>query len=72
MYELAESVARMAAKVGAREATLTREVQRLKIEIDYGRREEAVKEITESDAFNELTAKALEFRRRMREDPAAT
>ena len=62
----------MAAKVGAREATLTREVQRLKIEIDYGRREEAVKEITESDAFNELTAKALEFRRRMREDPAAT
>jgi len=68
MYELAESVAVMASKVGAREKTLTQEVQRLKVEIDEGRRAESVKEITNSDSFNELAEKAAAMRKRMRED----
>ena len=67
MYTLAESVATMAAKVGARERSLTREVQRLKVEIDATRREEAVKEITETDFFSDLTAKAADMRRRIRD-----
>jgi hypothetical protein len=66
MYTLAESVSSMAAKVGARERSLTREVQRLKVEIDSAKREEAVKEITESDFFSELTTKAAEMRQRIR------
>ena len=66
MYTLAESVATMAAKVGARERSLTREVQRLKVEIDATRREEAVKEITETDFFSDLTSTAAEMRRRIR------
>ena len=67
MATLAESFAEMAAKVAQRERSLTREVQRLKVEIDHARREEAVKEITESDFFSDLTAKAAELRRRARE-----
>ena len=66
MFTLAESFAEMAKKVGLRERTLTREVQRLKVEIDHTRREEAVKEITESDFFSDLTAKAAEMRRKAR------
>jgi HAMP domain-containing protein len=66
MYTLAESVSTMAAKVGARERSLTREVQRLKVEIDAVKREEAVKEITESDFFSDLTSKAADMRRSFR------
>jgi methyl-accepting chemotaxis protein len=69
MYELAESFTLMARKVGARERSLTQEVQRLKVEIDDARREQAVKEITETDFFSDLTAKAAEMRRRIRETP---
>lgn len=68
MYTLAESVSTMAAKVGARERSLTREVQRLKVEIDAVKREEAVKEITESDFFSDLTAKAADMRKTFRGD----
>lgn len=66
LYTLAEAVATMAAKVGARERSLTREVQRLKVEIDATRREEAVKQITETDFFSDLTSKAADMRRRIR------
>ena len=68
MYTLAESVSTMAAKVGARERSLTREVQRLKVEIDAVKREEAVKEITESDFFSDLTSKAASMRKSFRGD----
>ena len=68
MYTLAESVSSMAAKVGARERSLTREVQRLKVEIDAVKREEAVKEITESDFFSDLTSKAADMRKSFRGD----
>lgn len=68
MYELADSFGVMADKVAAREKSLTQEVQRLKVEIDQTRRVEAVKEITENDAFAELTVKAAEMRKRLRDD----
>lgn len=70
MYELGESFARMARKVGAREKSLTKEVQRLKVEIDTAKKEQAVKEITESDFFSDLASRAAEMRKRMREDPS--
>ena len=66
MYTLAESFAQMAAKVDVREKTLTQEVQRLKVEIDQARRTESVKQITDSDSFNDLLVKAAEMRRRMK------
>ena len=66
MYELAVSFSRMAAKVGARERSLTQEVQRLKVEIDHQKRVEAVREITDSDSFVDLTRRAAEMRQRMR------
>jgi HAMP domain-containing protein len=68
VYTLAESVSTMAAKVGARERSLTREVQRLKVEIDAIKREEAVKVITESDVFSDLTSKAADLRTSFRGD----
>jgi HAMP domain-containing protein len=64
---LAVSVAAMAKKVAARERSLTREVQRLKVEIDEKRRDKSVREITESDFFADLTAKADQMRRKMRD-----
>jgi HAMP domain-containing protein len=70
MAELAESVEVMAGKVAARERSLTREVQRLRVEIDHARREESVQEIVESEFFSDLTAKAEQMRRRMRSDPS--
>lgn len=63
---LAQSVASMAAKVAARERSLTQEVQRLKVEIDVVRREASVREITETDFFTDLTSKAADMRRRIR------
>ena len=67
MFELADSFAQMAKKVGARERSLTQEVQRLKVEIDQSRREEAVSQITDNDDFAALAIKAQEMRKRMRE-----
>lgn len=64
---LAGSFAIMVEKVAAREQSLTQEVQRLKVEIDQGRRQEAVREITESDSFADIASRAAEMRRRMRE-----
>jgi HAMP domain-containing protein len=73
MWTLASSVAAIAAKVAARERRLVKEVQRLKVEIDYARRESSVKEITESDFFSDLTTKSDAMRRRMRgQDGPAT
>jgi HAMP domain-containing protein len=72
MWTLAESFASMAAKVASRERSLTSEVRRLKVEIDHVRREQAVKEITETDSFSDLMTRAKEMRRRARgEDEVA-
>lgn len=67
MYELADAFGEMAEKVGARERSLSQEVQRLKVEIDHQKRAESVKAITDSDSFADLTKRAAEMRKRMRE-----
>ncbi len=72
MAELASSFAQMAHQVAAREQSLTREVTRLRVEIDEAKREAAVKEITDSDFFADLSVKAAEMRRRMREGKDST
>lgn len=71
MHDLGQSFAVMAEKVAARERTLTKEVQRLKVEIDATKRAKAVEEITGTDFFSDLTAKASKMRARMREGPEA-
>lgn len=68
MTELAESFAVMADKVGARERSLAQQVAVLKVEIDQSKREKAVAEITDSDFFAELTAKASLIRARVKEN----
>ena len=68
LYTLAESVSDMAAKVAQREQSLTQEVRRLKVEIDSAKREEAVKQIVDTDFFSDLTTKAAEMRRRLRDE----
>lgn len=68
MAELASAFAQMAEQVAARERSLTREVKRLRVEIDQAKREADVKEITDSDFFADLTSKAAEMRRRIRDD----
>ncbi len=65
MSDLAESFEVMAKKVAERERALTREVQRLRVEIDATKREETVREITETDFFADLAAKAEDLRGRM-------
>lgn len=67
LSELADSFQVMAAKVAARERELTQEVKRLQVQIDGTRREESVREITETEFFTDLQAKAAQMRRRMRE-----
>lgn len=69
LSDLADSFQVMTAKVAARERELTREVKRLQVQIDAGRREESVREITETDFFSDLQAKAAQMRSRMREGP---
>lgn len=62
MYKLAEAFSVMAVEVAQREQSLTQEVQRLKVEIDHSKREEAVREITDTDFFADLAAKAATMR----------
>ncbi len=68
MWTLAQSFANMASKVATREQSLVSEVRRLKVEIDHARKEQAVREITESDSFADLVSKAAQMRQRMRGD----
>jgi methyl-accepting chemotaxis protein len=67
MGVLAASFAVMVDKVRIREKDLTQQVKRLTVEIDSKKREQAVSEITDSDFFSSLTAKAGNMRRRMQE-----
>lgn len=71
LYELGESFEIMAAKVAARERSLTKEVQRLRVEIDTVKREQSVEEITGTDFFSDLKSKAATLRARMHEDDDA-
>jgi methyl-accepting chemotaxis protein len=52
----------MVAKVYTREQALRKEVQELRIEIDEGKRQKDVAEITESEFFKDLRAKARAMR----------
>ncbi len=70
MAVLAESFSRMAEKVRIRERTLTQQVKQLRVEIDAAKREQAVAEITESDYFASIAAKADAMRRRNDDPPA--
>jgi len=65
MSDLADSFAVMARKVAARERALSNEVRRLRVEIDATKREETVREITGTDFFTDLEAKAADLRSRM-------
>ena len=68
MTDLAESITVMAGKVAARERALSKEVQRLRVEIDQVKREESVREITETEFFADLASKAHDLRARMRQE----
>ncbi len=63
--ELGQSVTDMAAKVAAREKTLSSEVRQLRVQIDSQKREEDVQQIVETDFFADLEAKAAALRARM-------
>jgi GAF domain-containing protein len=62
--QLARVFRRMAREVRAREARLQQEVAELRIEIDHARKARQVAEITESDFFLDLEAKARALRAR--------
>jgi HAMP domain-containing protein len=71
MTELAQSFTTMAEKIEFRERSLVKQVQVLKVEIDEAKRQESVAEITESDFFTSLTAKATALRARVRDQEVA-
>ncbi len=61
---LAADFARMAAHVREREDALRQEIAQLQIEIDQAKRKRHVDEITESDYFKDIKARARDLRRR--------
>jgi two-component system cell cycle response regulator len=63
--QLARVFSRMASEVYAREQRLKRQVQQLRIELDQARQARQVAEITESDYFQELQARAHDLRQIM-------
>lgn len=65
---LARVFAKMAGEVRRREEQLMRRVAELKIEIDQARKESQVSEITDSEYFRKLQAKASSLRRRIHDD----
>jgi methyl-accepting chemotaxis protein len=67
MFVLSQSFATMVGKVRDREKNLTRQVKKLTVEIDAKKREQSVNEITDSDFFAAIAAKAGNMRLRMDE-----
>ncbi len=68
---LARRFESMAREVVAREARLRDQVRELRIEIDHVREAQQVAEITETDFFRDLSGRAAELRRIMRDgDPS--
>jgi CRP-like cAMP-binding protein len=61
---LAAEFARMATQVRQREDALRQEIAQLKIEIDEVKRKRQVDEITESDYFQDIAARARDLRRK--------
>ncbi|GAK55075.1 two-component sensor histidine kinase [Candidatus Vecturithrix granuli] len=64
MMESFSSLAVAALEAYIREQSLKQEIKQLRIEIDEAKREKQVKEITETETFQSLQAKAAELRRR--------
>ncbi|MGB0561607.1 MAG: HAMP domain-containing protein, partial [Spirulinaceae cyanobacterium] len=64
--KLARVFQEMAQQVYVREQRLKRQVQELKIEIDETKRKKAVREIAETDFFQELQSKAQDIRKNRR------
>ena len=64
MMESFSSLAVAALDAYIREQSLRREIQQLRIEIDEVKRQKQVREITETESFQSLQAKAVELRRR--------
>jgi len=60
--QLARVFSRMASEIYAREQRLKQQVQQLRIELDEVRQAQQVAEITESDYFQQLQAKAQDLR----------
>lgn len=67
--QLARVFQRMTREVAAREQHLRRQVEELRIEIDYAKQARMVSEITEGDAFLELQRKARALRSREHQPP---
>ncbi len=65
--QLARVFQNMAKQIQVREQQLKRQVKALKIEIDEVKRQKQVKEIVESDFFQDLTSKANSLRNRSKE-----
>ncbi|MCB0211816.1 MAG: HAMP domain-containing protein [Anaerolineae bacterium] len=61
---LARVFQRMASEIHTREQNLKQQIQQLYIKIDRKKKEEQVAEITETDFFQSLEAKASQFRKR--------
>ncbi len=57
----------MVREVYAREESLKRQVAELRIEIDEAKKAQQVAEITDTDYFQQLRQKALDFRKRATE-----
>lgn len=66
MMESFSSLAVAALEAYVREQSLKQQIQQLRIEIDEVKRQQQVEEITETDFFQDLKAKAREIRRRGR------
>jgi DNA-binding response OmpR family regulator len=67
---LARRFSAMAEMVRAREERLRAEVRELRIEIDQARQSKRVAEITETDFFRDLRARAKDLRSVVRDEPA--
>jgi two-component system, cell cycle response regulator len=68
---LARTFQRMAREVRAREDRLRQEVRELRIEIDEARQASRVAEITDTDYFKDLRARASDLRRVVGGDPSS-
>ncbi len=68
---LARRFESMAREVLAREARLREQVRELRIEIDHARQARQVAEITETDFFRDLSGRAADLRRIIREGEPA-
>ena len=62
--QLARVFASMAKQIYARETTLRKQVEGLKIVIDEAKRKKAVEEITDNEFFQQLSKRATEIRKR--------